>query len=508
MSLLANIPLAIVNNIGFVAILLGIYQCIKLLTEKGVFKLQPANLFSIATLFQTVGLIHFIISILVPVQSAGFMSSILYTGNNLLANVWNQNSLQWLSLLGFIYCIVLLFIVGKTILQFFSLMNLQKTANYSNTDEYISLLPTTHHHEQLKNIKIGTSSNIEAPISFGWLQPVILLPISICNQLTMKEMEAILLHEMAHILRNDYVINIFISFTQVVLFFNPFTNLFNKEISLQREMACDRYVVSAAIDKLDYLNALYKIANLVSGNIHSKKFLSLSVGFLNTPNELLDRVRNLTHTNVGNKTLFTKLILASSIGALLFFVSYTNNANKELANKSTYNRVLVAANNSKTINFKNSTSAKNAIANRNTQKVVTENKTTTDNNTATNAELLSSKAYHKSYNELVQKTVQWIKAREVTNKFVNFQEDQEAIDFDIAEKMLMRAIFSNYQLKRDLLNDRLGKATNEKEAMDYVMNSKEWEQIQQYEKWTNEFLKKHPHPVDSTTQAPTRLIVY
>jgi hypothetical protein len=48
--------------------------------------------------------------------------------------------------------------------------------------------------------------------------------------------------------------------------------------------------------------------------------------------------------------------------------------------------------------------------------------------------------------------------------------------------------------------------------MDYVMNSKEWEQMQQFEKWTIEFLKKHPLPVDTTTTSisnlNSRLIVY
>ena len=75
----------------------------------------------------------------------------------------------------------------------------------------------------------------------------------------------------------------------------------------------------------------------------------------------------------------------------------------------------------------------------------------------------------------------------------------------------MRAIFTNYQLKTELLNDRLSKATNEKEAMDYVVNSKEWEQMQQYEKWTAEFLQKHTQPEDTTTSFSTlkaRLIVY
>ena len=123
-----------------------------------------------------------------------------------------------------------------------------------------------------------------------------------------------------------------------------------------------------------------------------------------------------------------------------------------------------------------------------------------------------SNLINKSYDEMVGKTMHWIKTRSVENQFASYQDKEDDIEYEVAEKLLMRAIFTNYQLKRELLNDRLTKATNEKEAMDYVMNSKEWEQMQQFEKWTAEFLKKHPLPVDTTTTTisnlSSRLIVY
>ena len=124
----------------------------------------------------------------------------------------------------------------------------------------------------------------------------------------------------------------------------------------------------------------------------------------------------------------------------------------------------------------------------------------------------TSNLINKSYDEMVEKTVQWIKTREVENQFASYQDKEDEIEYEVAEKLLMRAIFTNYQLKRELLNDRLTKAAYEKEAMDYVMNSKEWEQMQQFEKWTAEFLKKHPLPEDNNTTTiaslSSRLIVY
>ena len=124
----------------------------------------------------------------------------------------------------------------------------------------------------------------------------------------------------------------------------------------------------------------------------------------------------------------------------------------------------------------------------------------------------TSNLINKSYDEMVEKTVQWIKTRAVENQFASYEDNQEVAELEVAEKLLMRAIFTNYQLKRELLNDRLTKATDEKEAMDYVMNSKEWEQMQQFEKWTAEFLRKYPLPEDNNTTTiaslTSRLIVY
>jgi acetyl/propionyl-CoA carboxylase alpha subunit len=117
-----------------------------------------------------------------------------------------------------------------------------------------------------------------------------------------------------------------------------------------------------------------------------------------------------------------------------------------------------------------------------------------------------------SYDEMVQKTISWIKTREQAYQFASYEQNQNELEFEVAEKLLMRTIFTNYQLKREILNDRLAKATDEKEAMDYVMNSKEWEQMQEFEKWTAEFLKKHPQPEQNNTTSisslNSRLIVY
>ena len=79
----------------------------------------------------------------------------------------------------------------------------------------------------------------------------------------------------------------------------------------------------------------------------------------------------------------------------------------------------------------------------------------------------------KTYASLVDQTLLWIKKHEPATKLATYQEELDNDYYKIADKLLIRAIFSNYQLKRDLFNQKLAKASNLKEALDYLLKSEE-----------------------------------
>ena len=504
MSVLTNIPFAIINNIGFTAILFLVYQVLKIVQEKELLPIKAAHLFSMASIFQCLGLVQFIALLFYPKLGSEIVNTslnLVNTGISSLLMQAPQAPIGWLSFIGFVYCIVLGGLIIKTAIQFYQLTALIKTSNFSDSPKYTSFIYNLPNASKGKKIKIGISSTIVTPITFGWIEPIILLPIALVNQLSVKEIESIILHEWAHILRNDYLLNLMTSFVQLVLFFNPFTYLFNKEISLQREIACDSFVLSVSVEKLDYLNTLYKMAaGIRAKDLAIQNTSKWTMGFLNIPNELLYRVKFLTKTKRFNFIQSTKIMFTTILASLLFFIPFDKKQNKLVAKVQP--KVLLASIIVPSKEIKQPTPFKSTDSYTSIQKYSRLRQKQIDENT---------EVVNTSYDEMVQKTIRWIKTREQENQFANYQENTEAVEFEVAEKLLMRAIFTNYQLKRELLNDRLNKATNEKEAMDYVVNSKEWEQMQQYEKWTAEFLQKHPLPVDTTTSFSTlkaRLIVY
>ena len=100
---------------------------------------------------------------------------------------------------------------------------------------------------------------VDVPCMMGYFKPVILLPFTLSTYLSAEEVEAILLHELAHIKRGDYLVNLLQQVIGILLFFNPCMLLINKIINEERENCCDDLVVEATASPLIYAKALFKL---------------------------------------------------------------------------------------------------------------------------------------------------------------------------------------------------------------------------------------------------------
>lgn len=107
-----------------------------------------------------------------------------------------------------------------------------------------------------RKVKLLVSRYIQVPVMLGFLKPVILLPVAMVNNLSEEQLEAILLHELAHVKRNDYLLNIFQSIVETILFFNPFVWLISRIIRQEREHCCDDLVIAGTVQPLHYARAL------------------------------------------------------------------------------------------------------------------------------------------------------------------------------------------------------------------------------------------------------------
>lgn len=165
----------------------------------------------------------------------------------------------------------------------------------------------------IKKVQLWASEFVTSPVTVGFLKPVILVPMAAINQLTAQQIEAVLLHELSHIRRYDYLINLIISFIKAVLYFNPFVKAFTKVVEREREKSCDEMVLQFQYDSHDYASALLTLEK--TNHTPTAFFLAAS----GKKNDLLHRVELIL--GVPQKKSFAVNKLTGLLAALLCIIS-------------------------------------------------------------------------------------------------------------------------------------------------------------------------------------------
>lgn len=100
------------------------------------------------------------------------------------------------------------------------------------------------------------SQRVSGPITMGWLKPVILIPVGMLAKLPADQVEALILHELAHIRRLDFLVNWLQAALEAVFFFHPVIWWLGRESRKAREECCDEMVVASGMDRFDYARTL------------------------------------------------------------------------------------------------------------------------------------------------------------------------------------------------------------------------------------------------------------
>ncbi len=166
-------------------------------------------------------------------------------------------------------------------------------------------------------VRVLESGWVDNPLTIGWLRPLILLPAGVLTGLSPMQLEAILAHELAHIRRYDYLVNLFQVMTETLLFYHPAVWWVSKRIREEREHCCDDVAVEICGDRLAYANALADLESLRSRDC--------AFALAATGEQLLPRVRRVLGVSgpaskeagwVAVITLFLVLSMAVWIGCV------------------------------------------------------------------------------------------------------------------------------------------------------------------------------------------------
>ncbi len=185
---------------------------------------------------------------------------------------------------------------------------------------------TAFHLGIKRKVQVWVSAHVDVPSVIGFFKPLILLPVAMINNLNVEQINAVLLHELAHIKRNDFIINLLQSFITLILFFNPFVILLNKAVKKERENCCDDQVLNFNFDRLSYAKALLLLEE------HRFHQVTLALAATNSKKLLSQRIKRLftaqntqTNTNVFQKLKLSGLSLLLFIGMCLLMPSPNQN---------------------------------------------------------------------------------------------------------------------------------------------------------------------------------------
>ena len=133
--------------------------------------------------------------------------------------------------------------------------------------------------------RVVESALVDTPSVIGLIRPLVLLPIAALSSLSPGQVEALLAHELAHIRRRDYAVNLLQTVAETLLFFHPAIWWVSSRIREAREYCCDDVAVEVCGEPAAYAAALAELATWRTGGV------VLSVGATDGP--LLMRVRRL-----------------------------------------------------------------------------------------------------------------------------------------------------------------------------------------------------------------------
>jgi beta-lactamase regulating signal transducer with metallopeptidase domain len=166
-----------------------------------------------------------------------------------------------------------------------------------------------------RTVRLLQSAAVEVPTALGWLRPVILLPACALSGLAPLQLEAILAHELAHIRRGDFVVNLIQSLVEVLLFYHPAVWWLSARIRAERELCCDDVAAGLCGDPLILARALTDLEALREPLEPSPSHLALAAN----GGSLMHRVRHLLHPALpitsGARATALAVLAASLLGA-------------------------------------------------------------------------------------------------------------------------------------------------------------------------------------------------
>jgi len=254
--------------------------------------------------------------------------------NNQETPVINQNTIKFraffqrnFNIICLVWLVGMLFMVARFIGGLIYTHRLRTQNLMPISDEWGQIVKSLSHKLGIKRkVESFFSPLTRVPVTLGAVKPIVLFPISALTGLTPKEFEAAIAHELAHIRRNDYLLNIMQSVVEMLFFYHPAVWVISAQVRAERENSCDNIAVDATGNRVEY------IRTLAAMQIKQSEQAQLVMAFSVKRGSVLQRIKRL-QKEITMKTNFIEGIIAASLitgGLILASFTSSDNSNHSL----------------------------------------------------------------------------------------------------------------------------------------------------------------------------------
>jgi len=255
-NFLQSLGWSLINSLWQMALLWVVYQFI----TASFRKIRPAHKTSLATLLTFSGFAWFVYTFITSLVSETNSITSFYNTGLISNDNWKYFASKVLPYASLIYLVVLIAPIWQFIRNYRFVQMIRKTGIKKIDVAWRMYVKRTSVAMGIaRDVKIWLSELVTSPVTIGYLKPIILIPVAAINNLTPHQIEAVILHELSHIYRYDYFLNLILSFIKTVLYFNPFVKLLVKSVEKEREHSCDEMVLQFQYKPGEYASALLRL---------------------------------------------------------------------------------------------------------------------------------------------------------------------------------------------------------------------------------------------------------
>ena len=169
-------------------------------------------------------------------------------------------------------------LAGKLLIEIYSVNKLPQQGSIEPNPQLLARFNELAKQINLTNTpKLLISLKVDVPMAIGWLKPVVLIPATMISGLNSAQLEMLILHELAHIRRHDYLVNFLQTFVEILLFFHPAVLWVSKQMRNEREYCSDDIAVQHCGDAIAYAHTLADTASLCTKANHHHTIPSMAM---------------------------------------------------------------------------------------------------------------------------------------------------------------------------------------------------------------------------------------